>query len=446
MKQVLDDGRVKLIPSDWRYSSAILGLRRFHECLNITDYEMTSEYLVYNPINVTEENMAIFIDKWYGNFLNYNKALSIIEMNTEYNDEQIKEVNELLNKNIIIKNVFKGNKFDGTNGQKIVSMINENKKDFTLNLFINSLSMYRKYCNQSAFLQEDVNMCRLCGYYENYRLKTKQLSWNFDKESFVYEDCKEFDFVPFAFTYGYDSCFLNLNYDLFELEKENDILLEMSKEYFNRADNSAVYICKITDLIEYNCEVIFNGSDDDNNYYKTIFFSKEIISLINEAKNDIEALGHVNINNEWIDLKAIAYNNVLNNTILDSLIVRLFKEDKFDYYIKRLININLIILRRYNTMKDSIKSAYASAKRINEVFSNKKNQLNSFKQKLISSLSYDDKDSVFNILTKLSDVSGVHISFIYDILENYEDNKSLVYTFVNTLNNYNKDEKENSNE
>lgn len=436
MKEILDNGYIKLIPSDWRYASAIVGLKRFFDTLDLKGYTFTSEEFIYNPEFLTEDNFAEFIDTWYGTKLKYNEALAILQSNDEFDNEKIKSINNLLNQNKILKDIFSINKFDGNNKSQIIDLIRENKNQFAINLFINMKTMYQKYCNKSSFMKEDVGICRLVGYYEDLGKKSKHVCWLFDKSTFTYEDCIEFDFVPFGFSYGLNSCFINCNYDLNSLFKVNDDL----KRNMNDKNNPdfADIISSITDLIEYNCEVIINkytsssdGTIENSGYYETIFFLPKTVKKIEESKQYLEKLNFVKRKDEFINIKEMAYEYIVNSINLDRIIISLFKIDKTSFYIDNLIKINLIINERNNEMDEKIKKVKASAYYVKQQL--KKNQVNAFKQKLISAVTYDDKDSVFAILTKLSDTSGVSLNFIYDILSDYNKNKNLVYSFINAL-------------
>lgn len=83
-------------------------------------------------------------------------------------------------------------------------------------------------------------------------------------------------------------------------------------------------------------------------------------------------------------------------------------------------------------MTKNMKSAYASAKRVSEKL--EENKLNSYKQKLISAVTFKNKDRFCEILLQLSSFSGVVFDFAYDLFEDFENNKNLAYTFINALN------------
>jgi len=72
------------------------------------------------------------------------------------------------------------------------------------------------------------------------------------------------------------------------------------------------------------------------------------------------------------------------------------------------------------------------------------NKISSYRQKLISSIIFKDYDRVCQILLQLSNYSAVEFNFVYDLFEDFEENKDVIYTFVNALNkNQNEDYKNN---
>lgn len=87
-------------------------------------------------------------------------------------------------------------------------------------------------------------------------------------------------------------------------------------------------------------------------------------------------------------------------------------------------------------MKDSQKSAYAAGKNVSEILlsRNQKNKIKTYQQKLIVALSNNNADKIFEIITHISQFTGVNIKFIYNLLEDYEENKNLVYTFIMAMN------------
>ena len=78
-----------------------------------------------------------------------------------------------------------------------------------------------------------------------------------------------------------------------------------------------------------------------------------------------------------------------------------------------------------------MKNAYACAMEVNKKL--EKNKVESYKNKLLGSIMFKDYDRVCTILMKLSMYSKVQFSFAYSLFDNFEDNKNIIYTFINTL-------------
>ena len=82
-------------------------------------------------------------------------------------------------------------------------------------------------------------------------------------------------------------------------------------------------------------------------------------------------------------------------------------------------------------MKQKLKGAFACAKQVAKVIEN--NKIDSYRQKLTSSIIFKDYDRVCQILLQLSNYSGIEFGFVYDLFDDFEDNKDLAYTFINAL-------------
>lgn len=82
-------------------------------------------------------------------------------------------------------------------------------------------------------------------------------------------------------------------------------------------------------------------------------------------------------------------------------------------------------------MKDRLKGAFKNAKQVEEVL--EINKLDSYRQKLTSSIIFKDYDRVCQILLQLSNYSGIEFNFVYDLFDDFESNKDLAYTFINAL-------------
>ncbi len=84
------------------------------------------------------------------------------------------------------------------------------------------------------------------------------------------------------------------------------------------------------------------------------------------------------------------------------------------------------------------KKAYDSAVAVRKALSGKSNKIRSYEQRLISSISLRDYEKVQETLLHLSAYTQVEMEFLIDVFADFEENKNLVYTFINALGEKNK--------
>ena len=77
---------------------------------------------------------------------------------------------------------------------------------------------------------------------------------------------------------------------------------------------------------------------------------------------------------------------------------------------------------------------------------NKQKKITSYRNKLISSLSFKDYDRFKTILLQLSSYSGVTFDFAYNLFDDFEKNKNIAYAFVNALTENKSNENNNRND
>ena len=92
-------------------------------------------------------------------------------------------------------------------------------------------------------------------------------------------------------------------------------------------------------------------------------------------------------------------------------------------------------------MRNTMKAAFACAKQIVDKKDGNKprvsdTKLKSYCTKLINAIILDDYDQFQKILINLSNYAEVPCGFAYDLFEDFEGNKEIAYTFVNSLNRY----------
>ena len=459
MKTILEnntDFNVKLEPSDWRFSAAIVGLLEYFEYIDTleTSYKVEDEYILYNSELITKENYLKFVEKKYGENLHHKYVELNLEHYNQDNNENdntyiIKSINEKLSGNTIMKKIFKKIKFDGTNRDEILSLVNKHREELILETFRNKSDMYKNYCNTNQLFNENQKYCRLVGYYIDAPKKGKSTGFGFNMSSFVGQDIQEFDFIPFAFINDRESLFINDNYEINRLTSAKQVFQEKIKadienlvlENKYRGIKYSLFkgIIESSDFIEYDVEVIVKDRDKD--YFETLYIRKQSIDIlkkINERKIDYNSLcfSYKINDNYYIDIYKKVMECILNNTLLDDVIDLLLKEKKNYYTVYQLININDLI-RGEKIMDDKIrKIIHACANEVRNKIP--ENKLESYRQKLTSSIIFKDYDRVCQILLQLSGYSDVYFSFADELFMDFEKNKDIAYTFINALGKSNK--------
>lgn len=459
MKTILEnntDFNVKLEPSDWRFSAAIVGLLEYFEYIDPleTSYKVEDEYILYNSELITKENYLKFVEKKYGENLHHKYVELNLEHYNQDNNENdntyiIKSINEKLSGNTIMKKIFKKIKFDGTNRDEILSLVNKHREELILETFRNKSDMYKNYCNTNQLFNENQKYCRLVGYYIDAPKKGKSTGFGFNMSSFVGQDIQEFDFIPFAFINDRESLFINDNYEINRLTSAKQVFQEKIKADIENLELENKYrgikyslfkgIIESSDFIEYDVEVIVKDRDKD--YFETLYIRKQSIDIlkkINERKIDYNSLcfSYKINDNYYIDIYKKVMECILNNTLLDDVIDLLLKEKKNYYTVYQLININDLI-RGEKIMDDKIrKIIHACANEVRNKIP--ENKLESYRQKLTSSIIFKDYDRVCQILLQLSCYSDVYFSFADELFMDFEKNKDIAYTFINALGKSNK--------
>ena len=458
MKEIIDNEKfdTKLYASDWRYSAAIYGLTRYFITYGIA-YESEEDYILYNSKDIAEEKYIDFVNQEYGKDFHHNILKDILGK-TELSDDDIKLIKEKLSANRIMKKVFSKVKFNGENKAEILTLIEENKSILIKETYGKKNDGYSNYIsiNKKAeveLLKEKGNYCRLVGYKcADEGRKSKSLGYCFDKETFKSEDEREFDFIPFAFQGNREAIFINSNYSIEKLVEANNYLreeLERQKKENNDKNINArktlfKSIVSSSKFLDYDVEVIIKNLDKD--YYETMYIRKEAIKIFRALKDmefdyDSICFSYKVNDNYYINIEKEITDNIINGIVVDDIIETLLKDNEkkdkkgisfgHNYKINQMIKINILI-RGEESMKDRLKGAYACAKKVVENIP--ENKVDSYRQKLISSIIFKDYDRANQILLQLSNYAGIEFGFIYDLFENFEENKDLAYTFINALN------------
>lgn len=433
----------KMETSDWRYSASIVGIIKYFNYLVERGYEIESDLyridddvITYNSKAITEERYLLFVEHYFESAM-HHKVIEQILANDEFADEQIKLVNTKLKANTIMKKVFGDLKFSSENKEIILEKIKENRLLLIKETYRNGDSLYKNFTNTNSLFKESGSVCRIQNYNIDTGRKSKSISYNWDFKTYIFEDEKEFDFIPFAFSKSYESFFINNNYSIKQLFNTNNLI--------SNSDNPrSTLFCDLknsADFIDFDVEVITKSRDKD--YFETLYIRKDAIRIFDNIKNynDIKIKYRVNENynyNRYLEKEVT--DSILNNIKIDNLIEMLlkpkqdtskYKYPNYSYNIKTLIEINTLIYGG-DKMDKQMKSAYSSAKRVMAEIP--ENKVESYKQKLISAITFKDYERFCEILLQLSSYSGVVFDFAYDLFEDFEENKNIAYTFINALN------------
>ena len=440
---------VCLEPFDWRYSAAIVGLRKYLEWLGVeeSDLTITEESLEYNKKYFNRRDFLKFAEFYFKNEMHHIAIEEILEEENP-SETQIAYVNEKMKANKILKDLFKKIKFDGQNQAEIKKIINENREEIIYKTFQNKSNLYKNYCNPNQLFKDRQECCRLNGYYVDMPKKGKSISYAFDKLNYVGNDIPEFDFIPFAFSGGREKFFINDNFNLNYLQKTNDrwaynVKLQKADSKMNTKKIFVDCIIRSYDLLKSDIEIIVKNPEHE--YFETLYLRKESLRILKNMKPYYKVFG---FDKECqLDILNEVFNSVINFTLLDDTINELLKKSKDgkkSYVISKLLKINIEIKKGAESMeemKKSMKIAYACAKQIVHKRDGNKlriseTKLKSYCTKLTNAIILDDYDQFQKILINLSNYAEVPLGFAYDLFEDFEKNKEIAYTFVNGLNRY----------
>lgn len=433
-----------LEPSDWRFSAAIVGLMQYFDFFNI-QYDINDEFILYNQSEISEERYLQFIEWKYGELLHHKEVENILKK-SEFSEEDIKSINEKIKINAVMKKVFNKIKFDGTNANVLMKLIDENRMELikeTYGKMQSGLGNYIHIDNKKTvqILKEPGQCCRLVGYYIDSGKKGKSIGYNFNSNNFLTQDIQEFDFIPFAFCGDRETFFINDNFTINRLKISNKLMERYVQSIDEKVKNTRQSFFKAMiesgDFINHDVEVILKNRDND--YFETMYIRKKNIDILKslDKKVDYKAFNFsFKITDKYYrNIQKEVINNILNDVSLDELI-ELFLKEKREYIVSQLIKTN-ILMKGEKNMKDRLKGAYACAKKVAE--SIEINKIDSYRQKLTSSVIFKDYDRACQILLQLSNYSNVEFGFVYDLFDNFEENKDLVYTFINALSKEKKD-------
>ena len=452
----MKDEIVCLEPFDWRYSAAIVGLRKYLEWLGVDEEPnliITEDTLEYNKKYLDKEDFLKFAEYYFKDDMHHIEIENKLKEKNPTED-QINIVNEKMKANTILKNKFKKIKFDGHNQDEIQNIIDQNREEIICETFRNKNNLYKNYCNPNQLFKDKQECCRLNGYYIDMPKKGKSISYAFDKSNYVGNDIPEFDFIPFAFSGCREKFFINDNVDLNRLQKTNNqwtrtvkSQMEEAKQKNERVNTKRIFIdCLIEakDFLQSDIEIIVKKPE--RAYFETLYLRKESLEILKNMKSYYKAFCFsIKISDDyWINILNEVFDAVVNFTLLDDLINKLLKDSREggnSYVISKLLKVNVEIKKGDEKMKNTMKAAFACAKQIVDKKDGNKprvsdTKLKSYCTKLINAIILDDYDQFQKILINLSNYAEVPCGFAYDLFEDFEGNKEIAYTFVNSLNRY----------
>ena len=451
----MKDEMVCLEPFDWRYSAAIVGLQKYLEWLGTEEPELiiTEDTLEYNRKYLNKSEFLKFAEYYFKDDMHHIEIENKLKEKNPTED-QINIVNEKMKANTILKNKFKKIKFDGHNQDEIQNIIDQNREEIICETFRNKNNLYKNYCNPNQLFKDKQECCRLNGYYIDMPKKGKSISYAFDKSNYLGNDIPEFDFIPFAFSGCREKFFINDNVDLNRLQKTNNqwtrtvkSQMEEAKQKNERVNTKRIFIdCLIEakDFLQSDIEIIVKKPE--RAYFETLYLRKESLEILKNMKSYYKAFCFsIKISDDyWINILNEVFDAVVNFTLLDNLINKLLKdsrEGRNSYAISKLLKVNVEIKKGDEKMKNTMKAAFACAKQIVDKKDGNKprvsdTKLKSYCTKLINAIILDDYDQFQKILINLSNYAEVPCGFAYDLFEDFEGNKEIAYTFVNSLNRY----------
>ncbi|WP_372713936.1 type I CRISPR-associated protein Cas8a1/Csx8 [Ilyobacter sp.] len=465
MKERLENKKLdtRFHMGDWRSSASVLGIKKYFEYLKSqgieTEYraERNDDYIEYNEGDITRERYLDFAEHHFSEEMHHTRLKNLLKdsQDRELNEVELKIFNEKIKGNTVMSKYFKGCTI--ADKDKIDKILEENRYDIIENTFKNGMSQYRNFCNPNSFLSDGNKTCRVNGYSIDMGKKGKSAGYMQDMNAYVWEDYKEYDFIPFAFTTTWEAFFINNNYNIGTLESTYNKLqrtLKAKKEYDGKQSKVKSALFEFNQesatFVDYDVEVI--KKDRNNDHFETIYVRDESIEIFKQIGERYKGIQFsIKVTDKYyIKVEDEVVNAILNLYKLDTLIEKLIKMETNVY---NLVDVNFYIyetlkseeqrernrdkLEDGETMKDRLENARKTGWAVKNALNSRSNgsqKVKSFKNKLISAISFRDYDAFNLTLMKLSDYSGIIFDFAYELFDNFEENKNLAYAFINALN------------
>lgn len=461
---------------DWKNAAAIVGLIRFFDYAQIpynreeierakeiydddSEYDEGLDFLKFNAADITVEKLDDFIEDYFWEEMHHCAVEQALHK-TGWSKEEIDFINSKLTANSVMKRIFFKSKFDGTNAEDILCLIEENRADIVRETYRNKSGLYRNFCNENVFRRPKGESTRLKGYYVDFAKKGKSVSYRYDTGLYSFSDSEFYDFIPFAFTIGRESFFINDNSTIKQLIRTNQILQDKCREQRRDRSNGSVdtrkalfeTIIYASDFLNYDVEIIIKNVE--NPYFETFFLRRESIAVFQQINEYNVFCRTVKMGDDYVSIQKKVTDSVRNLQLMDGLIEALIKDDinkkaaSNTILTWSIIKLNVLIREKIHiggeNMNKVMRSAYAGAENAAAVLRsrNQGNKISSYRTKLLSALIFRDYSRFSEILLSLSNYTDVYFPFAYDLFEDFEANKEAAYTFVNHFNEYSREKAE----
>jgi CRISPR-associated protein Cst1 len=194
-------------------------------------------------------------------------------------------------------------------------------------------------------------------------------------------------------------------------------------------------IHKLAKYLKYSVEVIEKRRE--NEFFTTVYLRKKALQVLDKVQDEwLDAFEWAcNVSGEFVNADEIVLDHIVNGVYLDDFIDRLLKDDGRQSHgalINRLLYVNMLLKdAEGEDMNKKMGSAFRAARAVTGNL--EENKLNAYRQKLLSSIIAHDYDRFKEILLQLSVYAGVEFGFAFDLFDDFEENKDVAYTFINTL-------------
>lgn len=462
-----------LLPIEWRFSAALIGIVKYFEFVEHTEghvlYEKTRkgenlqvykdiggyiEGIKYNQRDITEERYLLFCEDYFSDEFPHIHVKETLGKQS-YTEEQINFINKELKANTVMKKVFNDVKFDGTNENVILETIENNKLEIIRETYRYKTNLYRNFSNTNRLFTDANPHCRLLGYDLDENRKSRSVAYQFDKDAFVAQDMIEFDFIPFAFPNTPISFFANNNYSIDVLRKTNEEIKTVMEEKVVIRDNKIEYgksktrlmkgLIHSDDFMDFDIEVIMKDRGDDKCFESFYINHKSIKKLKNIYETYNISFSYKYSYNYWLVVEEELVDCCIKGIFLDDLLERLLvisceKEHANAFFvINNLIKINVDWKGEPN-MNEVISRAQKTGFVVGQKI--EKNKARSYKNKLTNAIISHDYDRVLEIMLQLSGYIGEEIKTIYDIIDNKDNYSDIAICFTNALVPYEKENNE----